>query len=602
MHPIRTDASHPVRPSTPPIHPPRPPLETLPVTPSLLTFSDAGFAYPAPSGEGFASPVVSGLSLDLRPGEVTLLCGESGCGKSTALKMANGLIPHYVKGCLFGEVLLGGTPLGQMPLHEVSQRVGSVFQNPRTQLFNAEVRSELAFACENAGIDPDEIRRRIERIARALHCEELLGRSIFALSGGERQKVACMCVSVLDPDVVVLDEPSSNLDARAIDELRSFVASWKRAGKAILVAEHRLYYLRDLVDMAIYLDHGTPAHAWSGAELRALNARATDELGLRHIHPEACRPAAKTSAPASAPAPDPEATPGAVSEAAPGTSPTPAAAPSPASSATPPFAHIRDLTCDYGSRRARRRALDIDALDLPLGVPIALIGRNGAGKSTLLRTLCGLSRHAGGTCTLPTSATSSADALVEPASSEAVPAGPGGSAATPPLDARARLSRSYLVMQDVTCQLFCPSVREEVHLGQPATDSADARRHTDEILAELDLAQFADAHPLALSGGQQQRVSIAAALVCGREIVLFDEPTSGLDLRHMHRVARLIERVAAPDRLVLVISHDYEFVCACCQHAVQLGRGRVVDSYALDSPSGAARLHAFFWDDEDPAL
>lgn len=522
---------------------------------SSLAFTDAGFAYPDTSGEGLGTPVVSGLTLQVRPGEVMLLCGRSGCGKSTALKMANGLIPHYVKGGLYGEVSMDGTPLGQMPLHEVSRRVGSVFQNPRTQLFNAEVRAELAFACENAGTDPDDIRRRIERVAHEFACEPLLNRTIFELSGGERQKVACMCVSVLDPDVVVLDEPSSNLDARAVDDLRSFIASWKRAGKAVLVAEHRLYYLRDLVDQAIYLERGHPTREWSGTQLRALTDRDTDELGLRAIHPERRRPHGCGDDAGEDMARN-----------------EPHALGHPDSQSTPndpiPVARICNLTCDYGPRRARMQALNVERLELPVGMPIALVGHNGAGKSTLLRTLAGLSRHASGTCTLP-----------------------GGT----PLDAQARLARSYLVMQDVTCQLFCPSVREEAALGQPDSGTPAARQRLDAVLAELNLEAYADTHPLALSGGQQQRVSIAAALTCEKDIVLFDEPTSGLDLGHMRHVADLIERIAADGRLVLVISHDYEFVCACCHHAVQLEAGRVVASYGLDDEAGAEHLHTFFW-------
>ena len=554
---------------------------------SSLAFTDAGFAYPDTSGEGLGTPVVSGLTLQVRPGEVMLLCGRSGCGKSTALKMANGLIPHYVKGGLYGEVTLDGVPLGQMPLHEVSRRVGSVFQNPRTQLFNSEVRAELASACENAGAEPAEIRRRIECVAREFSCEALLGRTIFELSGGERQKVACMCVSVLDPDVVVLDEPSSNLDTHAIDELRTFIASWKSTGKAVLVAEHRLYYLRDLVDQVIYLEGGRPTRAWSGAELRALGAHATDELGLRAIWPEECMPrGVEPSAKADAAAPIASSAGARRSAGAPQASKDATAkiqaggtgagqgakrvseAGAVGTGKASATARIRSLTCEYGPRRARRRVLDVPELDLPVGVPIALIGRNGAGKSTFLRTLAGLTRRAGGTCELPGSA---------------------------PLDAKERLARSYLVMQDVTCQLFCPSVREEACLGQPGHDTPEARRRVDEVLAALDLDTYADAHPLALSGGQQQRVSIAAALTCGRDIVLFDEPTSGLDFGHMHQVADLITDIAAGERLVLVISHDYEFVCACCQHAVYVEAGHIVASYGLGSAEGAERLRAFFW-------
>ncbi len=508
----------------------------------VLEFCEAGFAYSHREDGVSPHPVVAGVSFGVQPGEVVLLVGASGCGKSTLLKMANGLIPHYVMGYQYGQVLLEGKPIAELQLHDVARLVGSVFQNPRTQMFNVQVRAELAFACENLGVEPVRIEAAIERVAREFHAESLLDRTVFDLSGGERQKVACMCASVIESKVVVLDEPSSNLDAHAVAELAEIIQAWKAAGKAVLVAEHRLHYLRDLVDKVIHIEDGRVAHVWTGEEFRALDARATDSLGLRRLWPQDCVPRPTPRRPGG------------------------------------PCAHLEGLSCTYGKGKAARVCLDVESLELPLGVPISLIGHNGAGKSTLMRTLCGLAKQATGVCALP---------------------------AAPDLDAKARLRQSYLVMQDVTSQLFCASVEEEVALsasGRPAgRDAACDKTRAADVLAELDLTAYAQAHPLALSGGQQKRVSVACARAAGRRIVLFDEPTSGLDARHMREVAALLDDVATgtgtggEERLVMVVTHDYEFICACCGYAVRMEDGRVAEAYSLGDDEGRARLRDFFW-------
>lgn len=509
---------------------------------AVLSFQGAGFAFSGGPDGRAAAPVLSDVSFEVGAGEVVLLVGPSGCGKSTLLKMANGLIPHYVPGYQYGQVLLEGVPVGEMPLHEVSRKVGSVSQNPRTQMFNVEVRAELAFACENLGVEPEVIEAVIDKVAREFEAEHLLGRTVFDLSGGERQKVACMCASVLDAHAIVLDEPSSNLDIRAVRELERIIERWKKAGKAVIVAEHRLYYLRDLADKVIHIDAGHVRHVWSGEQFRAFDDRATSELGLRSIRPQRCDPCACQE---------------------------------PQSYAR---AHIEGLACSYGKGKAARVCLDIPSLELPLGIPIALIGENGAGKSTFLRSLCGLAKNAAGTCSL-------AD-------------GRG-------MGARERLRLSYLVMQDVTSQLFCASVAEEVSLSAEGAARMKARTCADVsiegVLEELDLTEYADSHPLALSGGQQQRVSVACARAAGRAVVLFDEPTSGLDVAHMREVAALIQRVAAhgadskDGHLVVVATHDYEFICACCGFAIRLEAGRAVQAYSLADEYGRGQLYEFFW-------
>ncbi|MEM5780799.1 MAG: ABC transporter ATP-binding protein, partial [Lawsonibacter sp.] len=190
------------------------------------------------------------VSLRVERGECVLLCGQSGCGKTTLTRLVNGLIPHYYDGELSGEASVGGMDVKNAELYETARLVGSVFQNPRSQFFCVDTTGEIAFGCENLGLPPEEIDRRVDCAARELCATDLLGRSIFHLSGGEKQKIACASVSAMEPEVFVLDEPTSNLDIDAIENLKETLRLWKAQGKTILIAEHRLYWLRDLCDRA----------------------------------------------------------------------------------------------------------------------------------------------------------------------------------------------------------------------------------------------------------------------------------------------------------------------------------------------------------------
>ena len=206
------------------------------------------------------------IDLNIEDGQFVVLCGESGCGKTTVTRLINGLIPHYYEGKMTGEVWVNGAKVSEQPLYDTAAVVGSVFQNPRSQFFNVDTTSEITFGCENLGQPEKDIRERLAKTVRDFRLEKLIDRNIFHLSGGEKQKIACAGVSIMEPDVLVMDEPSSNLDAASILDLRKILAFWKSQGKTIIVSEHRLYYLRGLADRFIYLADGQVSHDYSAAE------------------------------------------------------------------------------------------------------------------------------------------------------------------------------------------------------------------------------------------------------------------------------------------------------------------------------------------------
>ena len=212
----------------------------------MITMDHVSFGY------GESQETLSQVSMAVAPGECVLLCGASGCGKTTVTKLINGLIPAFIPGCrLEGRVEVDGADPAKTPMYELARKVGSVFQNPKSQFFNLDTDSELAFGLENEGRPPEEIRSRVKDTVEALHLKDLLGRSIFSLSGGQKQLLAFGSVYAMGPEIFVLDEPTANLDQDAISRLHDQIVSLKRQGRTVVIAEHRLYFLTDLIDRAL---------------------------------------------------------------------------------------------------------------------------------------------------------------------------------------------------------------------------------------------------------------------------------------------------------------------------------------------------------------
>ena len=312
----------------------------------MITFSDISFQYGNSRTEKGG---LSEINLTIRDGELLVLTGESGCGKTTFTRLINGLAPNYYPGTVTGELRIDGENILGKSVAELGRKVGSVFQNPRSQFFNVDTDSELAFAAENIAMEPGEILERMDEVTRELDLQELRGRSIFDLSGGEKQRIACGSVAVMHPKVIVLDEPSSNLDRDSIYRLRNVLRKWKSQGKTIVIAEHRLYFLKDLADRLAVMKDGRITEIYDHAEIQRLGGSLRN-MGIRPVD----EPELET-----------------------------------VDCPKDPDDCIRVENIRY-SYDGKNEALSVDNLMLPRHQIVAVVGQNGIGKSTFLKCLCGI--------------------------------------------------------------------------------------------------------------------------------------------------------------------------------------------------------------------
>ena len=223
------------------------------------------------------------IDFQVRPGECVLLCGKSGCGKTTVTKLINGLIPHFNDGDLSGNAIVDDMVVSETPMYQLSEKVGSVFQNPKSQFFNIDSDSELAFGLENNGVAPAIIRQRVEKTVKDLHIEHLRHRDIFSMSGGEKQILAFASVYAMNPEIYVLDEPSANLDRASTLILGEQLKHIKEQGKSIVIAEHRLYYLTDIIDRAVFIVDGKIIKEYGREEFLSLTDEERCRMGLRTL-------------------------------------------------------------------------------------------------------------------------------------------------------------------------------------------------------------------------------------------------------------------------------------------------------------------------------
>ncbi len=362
----------------------------------MITFEDFSFRY-----EEREEFTLKHIDMTIQTGEFILLTGRSGCGKTTLIRCLNGLIPHFYPGEMKGDVLLDGKSLLQSEPSELAGRIGTVFQDPRSQFFMTDTTRELAFGCENIGLQRDETIERIVKAAKDLQLKDYLNKSIFALSSGEKQQIAIGSVYALAPKVYIFDEPSANLDYEATKRLAWIMKEMKKQGYTILVVEHRFYYLRELLDRAFLIQNGQIEKIFSGDEFCTLPEEKRVAYGLRTAYPE--REAKRYHSDIR-------------------------------NNLEENVMEVKGLSFAY---KKEPEILQNISFKVRSGDVVGIIGHNGAGKTTLLSILTGLLKQETGSVQY------------------------NGKT----LSARKRRNLSYLVMQDTDYQLFGSSVDEELSLG-----------------------------------------------------------------------------------------------------------------------------------------
>ncbi|MFM7174775.1 MAG: ABC transporter ATP-binding protein [Caldilinea sp.] len=505
----------------------------------MIQLEHLTYCYP-----GATHPALKDISLELPEGQLILLIGPSGAGKSTLLRCLNGLVPHFSGGVLSGRVRVAGLdPVAATP-QLLSQQVGFVFQDPEAQFVTDQVEDEIAFALENAAMPPQAMLVRVEETLDLLGLTPLRDRSLQQLSGGERQRVAIAAALALRPKLLVLDEPTSQLDPKsAEDVLNALVRLNHDLGLTIILAEHRLERVLPFVDSVISLpaaDGGALLYADTLAAMQAVELvpplvavgkalgwqplPLTVKEGLRFSRPWL---AAQRQAGTVLPLQRRESQ-------RPGE----------------PTLRARGL-------RARFRQQEIlRGVDLSLwpGEIVVLMGRNGAGKTTLLRTLVGLLRPWAGDVSI------------------------GSRPNTGRTVAEICRQVGYLP-QDPNSLLFAESVQDELLVTLQNHQGAGALQQEgfpSQLLARLGLADKAAAYPRDLSVGERQRVALAAVTVTQPATLLLDEPTRGLDYRAKLALEQLLRGWRDDGTAILVVTHDVELAAAIADRVILMSQGEII--------------------------
>jgi len=480
------------------------------------------------------APVLRDLFLRVEEGEFLLVIGVSGAGKSTLLRCLNGLVPHFYGGAFQGEVRVAGRdPVATSP-RGVSDLVGFVFQDPEAQFVVDVVEDELAFAMENHNLPQSLMRKRVEEVLDQLDIAPLRHRRISTLSGGEKQRVAIGAVLTLQPRVLVLDEPTSQLDPQAAEEVLTILQKLNAdLGLTIVLSEHRLERVVQYVDRVLYLPGGgqppligQPREVLAQVDLAPPLARLGRVLGwdpLPLTIKEGRRFAQRLTSDFRPPTADRQ----------------------PPTDNRQPVIDIRNLWFSYDDQEALR------GIDLKVGRGefVALMGRNGSGKTTLLKHIVGLLHPQEGRVEL-------------------------WGQDTRHLGMEAIVRRVGYVPQNPNALLFADTLRDE--LDFTLRSHGLSAEGYDELLRALGMEQHLETYPRDLSAGERQRAALAAILVADLEVILLDEPTRGLDYHQKRALADFLMQMRDRGKTVIIATHDVELVARCADRVVILGEGQVV--------------------------
>ena len=510
----------------------------------MIQLSHVTYTYPNQT-----APALADFSTVIQPGEFVLVVGPSGAGKSTFLRSLNGLVPHFYGGRWSGRAeVFGRDPVALAP-RGMADLVGFVFQDPEAQFVVDTVEDELAFAMENFALTPATMRKRVEEVLDQMGIAHLRSRRISTLSGGEKQRVALASVLALQPEVLVLDEPTSQLDPQAAEEVLIALRHLNEdLGLTVVLSEHRLERVVQYADRMLYLPALGVAPVLDDPRVVAAQLPLVPpliELGRRldwqplPLTIKEGRAFARRLSGRLAGHGD-----GETRGHGDAIEPDPLRVPA---SQRLPIVEVRNLHYAYDSRSALRGiSLTVDA-----GEFLVLMGRNGSGKSTLLKQIVGLIKPGEGQVTVAGLDTRKAelDDIIKTVGY--VPQHPGA-----------------LLFGDTLAAELAFTRRGHAMPADPAADHA--------LLERLGLGALADRNPRDLSGGEQQRAALASILAANPQIILLDEPTRGLDYAQKRSLTDLLLGLKREGRTIIMATHDVELAAACADRAVLMAEGQIV--------------------------
>ncbi len=469
-------------------------------------------------------PAIRDISFDLHAGELLLIAGASGCGKTTLMRCINGLIPRSYRGELHGEIYLFGRDARTMSMADLSQTVGTLLQDPERQIVGSFVLNEVAFGLENLGLPRDEILRRVDEVLDYLGILHLRDRETFGLSGGEKQKVALAGVLVMRPRILLLDEPLASLDPASAQEALALFRHLADEGVSIMLVEHRVEDVLQIgPDAVLYLEDGRQVYYGPPDGLMAV----VDYHQVKLPAPVVMERAKADPPPAFTPALPPVADEGAE-----------------------PLVRFEHVHFRYD--RSLPDVLHDVNLTIRRGDVVAILGHNGAGKTTLVKHALGLLKPTRGRVLLQGQDTREITV------------------------AQAARTVGY-VFQSPTQMLFAPTVEEELAFGPRNLryDEETIRRNVAHALSVVHMEAYRDSPPLALSFGQQKRISIAAVLAMRSRILMMDEPTAGQDYWNYIAFMDAILQMPGFDA-VIFITHDLDLAITYANRVVLVYDGRIV--------------------------
>lgn len=494
------------------------------------------------------------INLEIRAGETVVITGASGAGKTTLCRCINGLIPHFYEGTLQGDVLVWGENSKTSTTVDLARRVGMCFDNPSNQLFCATVLEEIAFGPQNLCKTRDEVMQRVSDAMTFCRLEKYTDKSPHSLSGGEKQAVAIAALLAMEPEVMILDEPTSNIDAvgtgLVFERMRQLLKEKKRT---TVIVEHKLQYVLPMADRLIIIADGTivaddkPRKVLSDAELidkvqiqvpyvttlahrlggglREEDIPITLEEGLAVISRLIKAKKVRVN---------------------------PVRRPPPAKTSEKPVISCRDVWYHYPDGTEALRGVSLDIFD---GEFVGLVGRNGSGKTTLAKLFNGLYR--------PTKGKILVDGIDVATASVAE-----------------LVSRVGYSFQNPDDQIFSNTVRDELAFGPKNLKlSQDERaRRVESAASEVEITPYLDANPFNLSQGLRQRVAVASVLTLNPKVLIVDEPTTGQDFARSKVVMNLAKALCDRGRTIIVISHNMDLVAEYCQRLIVMLDGQVLVS------------------------